>query len=317
MTSTAAATTRSLRTVPVTTLASGHQLGLAVHTLTGAGDGPRLGLVASIHGDEPMGVETVRRVLAELAGAPGLRGSVLAVPVANPYAHQALTRNTPLDGVNLNRIFPGSRTGSVTEQLAHVLAETFVGNVDYVIDFHSGGNLACVDYAYIHDESAELSRAYGTDLLYRGPGYPGSFGDLLRRNGIPSVVSELGGGGQRIEHYLARGVQGARNVLCQLGMLDGEPVRPAHQRIVDEMRILQPRYGGLLLSEVGPDRLGTEVPAGTVLGRVLDPHTFVEQEVLTAPYQPTIMVLTRPHYTTVSPGDYGFMVADGARAVPT
>ncbi|HWL96733.1 MAG TPA: succinylglutamate desuccinylase/aspartoacylase family protein [Nocardioidaceae bacterium] len=308
--------TRQMHTVPVTTLANGHELELTVHTVTGEHDGPRLGMVASIHGDEPMGVETIRRLLETVTSEPELAGTITAVPVANPYAHMALTRNTPLDGVNLNRIFPGSRNGSVTEQIAHTLCELFIGQVDYLIDFHSGGNLACVDYAYIHDDDAALSKAYGTELLYRGPGYAGSFGDLTRAQGIPTVVSELGGGSQRITHYLDQGVRGGFNVLRHLGMVKGEPDRPDQQRVVDELVVLQPRYGGLLLAEYQPESLGLEVPQGTPLGRVLHPHTFAELEVIRAPFDPSILVLTRPAYTTVAPGDYGFMVANGGTAQP-
>jgi hypothetical protein len=53
-----------------------------------------------------------------------------------------------------------------------------------------------------------------------------------------------------------------------------------------------------------------------VLGRVIDPATFDELEVLTAPYDPTYLILSRTPVTQVSPGDYGFMVADGATAKP-
>ncbi len=80
--------------------------------------------------------------------------------------------------------------------------------------------------------------------------------------------------------------------------------------------MLQPRYGGLLLSEHDAEQLGTEVAKGTALGRVVHPHTFVELEVIRAPFDPTILVLTRPPFTTVAPGDYGFMVANAATATP-
>ncbi|MFW6197360.1 MAG: succinylglutamate desuccinylase/aspartoacylase family protein [Myxococcota bacterium] len=306
---------REVQAVPVTTLANGHDVTLAVHTVHGDRSGPSLGLVASVHGDEPMGVETMRRVLDAVTGAPELAGTITAIPVANPYAHMALSRNSPLDGANLNRIFPGSPTGSITEQIAHTLCEVLLGRIDYLLDYHSGGNFACVDYAYIHDDGAELSKAYGNELLFRGPGYPGSLGGVARSQGVHTVVSELGGGSQRIRHYLDKGVRCTFNLLRHLGMVEGEPERPVRQSIVERLDVLQPRHGGLLLSEVGPEQLGAELDQGTVLGRVIHPHTFVELEVITAPFDPSILVLTRPEYTTVSPGDYGFMVADGATAV--
>ena len=45
----------------------------------------------------------------------------------------------PQDGKNLNRVFPGSVTGSVTEQTAAFLEEAFIQKSDYIVDLHSGG----------------------------------------------------------------------------------------------------------------------------------------------------------------------------------
>ncbi|WP_051579798.1 succinylglutamate desuccinylase/aspartoacylase family protein [Pseudonocardia acaciae] len=309
------APSRTVEQVPVTTLADGHRLGLTVHTLRGAHDGPHLALVGGIHGDEPLGPETVRRILATVDPAE-LTGTITAVPVANPLALAALHRNTPLDGLNLNRVFPGNRTGSVTEQIAAVLCEILADST-HLIDFHSGGNFATVDYSYLHEAGADMSRAYGCSLLYSHDSYVGSATDWALRRGANAMVSELGGGGQRIDHYLDKGVSGATNVLRTLGMLPGSPsAPPVDQTIVTTLTVIQPRVGGVLLSEFGADQIGKSLAAGTVLGRILSPYTFEELEVITAPYEPSILVLTRESMTNVAPGDYGFMVADGATARP-
>ncbi|MGA8112088.1 MAG: succinylglutamate desuccinylase/aspartoacylase family protein [Actinocatenispora sp.] len=306
---------REVDQIRVTTLADGHQLALTVHTVTGAHDGPRLTLFGGIHGDEPLGCETVRRILDAVDPAR-LSGTIVAVPVANPLAHQALSRNTPLDGMNLNRVFPGNRGGSVTEQIAAVLCEILDGS-DHLIDFHSGGNFATVDYSYLHDAGAEMSKAYGCSLLYHHDSYAGSATDWALRSGVGCMVSELGGGGQRSDHFLERGVAGTMNVLRALRMLPGEPApAPADQAVVTTLSVLQPTVGGVLLSGYGADRIGERLARGTVLGRIVSPYTFEELEVITAPYDPSILVLTRESVTNVAPGDYGFMVADGAGAVP-
>ncbi|MFI0424697.1 succinylglutamate desuccinylase/aspartoacylase family protein [Spongiactinospora sp. 9N601] len=308
-------TAHTMEQVPVTTLANGHRLELTVHTLRGASAGPRMVMFGGVHGDEPMGAETVRRLVAAIDPA-ALRGTVVLVPVANPYAHAALTRNTPLDGMNLNRTFPGDRGGSVTEQLAAVLCEILTG-ADYFIDYHSGGNFASVDYAYIHDEGAEMSKAYGCRVLYAGTPYPGSATGWALTHGIACMVSELGGGGQRIDEYLARGLDGTLNVLRTLNMLPGEPVAPpADQVVVGTLSTLRPTVGGTMLCEYGVDRIGERVAKGTVLARIVHPATSEELEVLTAPYEPSILVLGRESLTNVAPGDYGLMVADGSTATP-
>jgi predicted deacylase len=306
---------RSLHVLPVHTLANGHQLGLHVHEIRGARPGPTLGIIGTIHGDEPLSIEIIRRIVQATDPAT-LGGTIRALPVANPYALMSLTRNTPIDMNNLNRIFPGDQNGFQTEQLASVIAEKFIPGIEYLIDLHSGGNLATVDYAYIHDEGSELSRVFGLDLLYRGKSYPGSLGDVARKQGIPTVVSELGGGMQKSEYFVERGVRSIRNVMIHLGMIEGTAVRPAKQTIINDMSILRPHHGGLMYSEVTVDQLGSSVPKGTVLGRIVSPFTFEELEVVEAPFEPSILVLVREPVTKVDPGDYGFMVADGSTAEP-
>ena len=104
--------------------------------------GPTLLVVAGIHGDEYEGMAALREVFADLDPAT-MRGSFLAIPVANPLAYAARTRSTPaqVDGLNLARVFPGDAGGTVTQRLAHhllCLVERNVGAGDLFVDLHSG-----------------------------------------------------------------------------------------------------------------------------------------------------------------------------------
>jgi uncharacterized protein len=306
----------SVERIPVTRVGNGHDVELAVHVIRGAQDGPKLAMVGGIHGDEPLGTEAVRRVLKEI-DPEQVSGTIVALPVANPYAFEASKRFTPADGLNFNRIMPGDSAGSLTEQLAAALAAILDDGCTHFIDYHSGGNLACVDYSYVHEAGAEMSRAFGCQILYDHESYVGSATDYALKRGIRSMVSELGGGLHDTEYFLGKAVTGTFNVLRAIGMYKGEVSPPREdQVIVTTLTVLRPLAGGLLQAEVGPDRLGEILPAGTVLGRVVDPYTFEELQVLTAPYDPTYLVLSRCPVTQVSPGDYGFMVADGATARP-
>jgi hypothetical protein len=295
-------------------MSNGHRLELVVHRLVGGRAGPTLGVVAGIHGDEPLGIETVRRLLVSIRDDDFL-GTVIAIPVANAYAFQSLTRNTPLDMANLNRVFPGDSHGWLTEQLARVIADQLVPECDVLIDFHSGGNLATVDYVYMHDEGP-LSKAFGCELLFQSPSFEGTLGDYARSQGLRVVVSELGGGQQLNDHYIAKGVRGARNVMKHLGMLDGEPEVPARQVVVTRMAYLRPHHGGLMLSNVTASQLGDEVPKGFELASIIDPATFDVLEVVHAPFDPSLLVLVREPMTKVDPGDFGFIIADGSTAAP-
>ncbi|HEY3060576.1 MAG TPA: succinylglutamate desuccinylase/aspartoacylase family protein [Chloroflexota bacterium] len=300
--------------IPVTMLASGRELFLPLHRLEGRGAGPTLGLSAVVHGDEPLTNEIVRRVLESIDPAE-LRGTILAVPVANPLAFEALTRHTPIDQLDMNRNFPGSPSGWLSEQIAHVLATRFVSQLDVHIDLHTGGVFPTVDYVYIFDRSRELSLAFGSTFLFEpSQPYQGTFALPAAQKGIPFFTAEVGGGSFLDTHYIAHGVRGVMNVLRQLNMIDGDVVRPPQQTIVTEMAVIRPRVGGVLYPEVGLDMLGKEVAGGTLLGRVVSPYTFETLEEIRAPYDRGVMILLRGALMRVHPGDYGYMVANLASA---
>lgn len=295
--------------IPVTTLASGYDLALPVHRITGAQPGPTLGLVALIHGDEPLPNVIMRQIWSELEPAQ-LRGTVLMMPVANPLAYEALSRNTPLDMTNMNRIFPGSPDGMLTERMAHLISTQFAPRLDYLIDMHSGGTFPTVDYVYLSKVEPELAFAFGFEILYDGLGYVGTLSSITEEQKIPTIVAEIGGGSLVDAIYIERGVRGVYNVLKHLDMLDGEPELPANQTVVKDMLVIRPKTGGVLYPEVFLDQLGQVVAGGTVLGRVVSPYTFEELEVISAPFEKNLMILLRGAITRVNPGDYAYMVAN-------
>ena len=295
--------------IPVTTLASGYRVTLPVHRIVGDQPGPTLGMTALIHGEEIVPNAVLRRV-HETLNPSQLKGTVLLLPVASPFSYEAQTRHTPLDGLNMNRIFPGAPSGMITEQLADAIVTKFVPQIDYLVDFHGGGVFPTVDYVYVTKIQPEMSFAFGSNLLYQGGGYQGTLSGLTEERKIPSVVVEIGGGLLLDDKYLARGVEGAFNVMKHLGMLDGQPIVPETQTVVKEMAVIRPKFGGALYPGVQLDQLGAVVAGGTVLGRVISPYTFEELEVLKAPFEQNFMILLRGAITRVNPGDFAYMCAN-------
>ena len=72
----------------------GEPLVLRVLVAVGRAPGSTLLAVAGVHGNEYEGMAAVRDVFAALDPAT-MRGSFLAIPVANPLAYAARTRSTP------------------------------------------------------------------------------------------------------------------------------------------------------------------------------------------------------------------------------
>jgi predicted deacylase len=312
----ALAPTTQYTPVHVATLASGAELRVFLHEVRGpAGDGPTLGLSAGLHGDEHVSTEILYRLLEQL-DVKRLKGRLLVVPVANPLAYEAITRHTPLDMQNLNRVFPpvegkpGGGEGFLTHQLADVLVAHFLSKVDYHVDLHAGGAYATVDYVYLTN-SEDLSRAFGSRVLFKPPagyGYQGSAASYTVARGVPTVTVELGGGAVDQSGYVERGVAGLFNVIRKIGMLPEAPAPPPPQIVLTNLVTVRPRAGGFLLPEA--TTLHTELPKDAVLARTLSPFSFEELEVLRAPFERSLTVLVRPTPCRINPGDFGYMIGD-------
>ncbi len=296
-----------------TTMADGTDAVLTIHELRGARDGPTVGVSGSIHGNENAGSQIVRALWPHLRDAR-IAGRILLLPVANPRAFAVNRRYTPVDELNLNRLFPGSTSGWYSEHLAAAVTREFLEKIDVHIDLHAGTDRPTVDYVYILNDEP-LSRSFGSRVLYRptsglgGTTYSGTTKSVtVDRRGISSVVVELGGGIVSQEPYVERGVVGVMNMLRQAGSVEGEAEPPPAQTVVNRIEILRPTQGGWLETEAPP--LGEEIGDGAVLGRVVSPYSFEELEVVRSPLRRGIMILSHLTRNVVEPGDYGYMVGD-------
>src|SRR4029079_3369635 len=155
---------RSRRFAPITTLASGFELGLTIHVIRGTRPGPAFGISAMIHGDELDGLLIARELVRSLDPS-AVRGSVSILGVANPLAMEGISRNTPIDMLDMNRLFPGSPAGWLSEQQAYAIAHGFIDTIQVLVDIHCGGTFPWVDYCYVINDEA-LSRAFLPALLY-------------------------------------------------------------------------------------------------------------------------------------------------------
>src|SRR5438067_2393138 len=122
---------RQFVSLPVTTLASGAELRLPMHVLTGANSGPTLGILTTVHGDETAALMAVRQLLAAL-DVRALRGRVAAIPVANPLAVSMFNRQTPEQHgkTDLHEVFPGNLAGNLTQRMAHAITTHLLDHVD-------------------------------------------------------------------------------------------------------------------------------------------------------------------------------------------
>jgi predicted deacylase len=300
-----------------TTHADGSDAGLSLIELIGDADGPTIGISASIHGNENCGSQAVLDIFRALKDLP-LKGCILMLPVANPRAFALNKRFTPLDEINLNRVFPGDPGGTYSDQLAHAVTNIFLDRIDVHIDLHSGTDRPTVDYVYLLNDEA-LSRAFGSKILYRpvqnktGSAFDGTTkAATIDKRGIPGVVIECGGGIVDQSPYVKSSVAGVLNMLRHLKVIEGDVNPPGQQIIVEEIALIRPRQAGWLEPLCPP--LGKIIGKGKLLGRIVSPYTFETLEEIVAPYDEGIMILSHLSRNLVESGDYGFMVGNMASA---
>lgn len=311
--------TRAYQALEVTEDLDGAPICLPIHALRGSKPGPTLALLAALHGSEWISIEIVRRVLEEVRPEE-LSGTLIAVPVCNPVALQALTRSTPdeSDNADLNRAF--GRPGTwITEQLAGALSEHVITHADALIDFHPlgwGTSFGIVIYGLSDD--AELSRrtlqmaaAFGYPSLIEMPrSLPGTAsGQAVSARHIPAITPEIGGSGfdrPTEERWVRQNVEGTISVMRYLGMLPGEPrLADTYQRWKRRERV-NPRRAGMLVPEVTSDALLSPVRAGQVLGTVRSAYSLQPVEELKAPCDGYLYYVSRDY--PVRPGDWAFGV---------
>jgi len=307
--------TRAVRSLAVPDGAAGGPLHLPLLLARGSSDGPRALVLGGVHGDEPEGISAASAVWRDL-DLEVLRGCVLVVPLANPPAWEAGTRESSVDGLNLARVFPGRPTGSLTERIAHALAG-LIAEVDLLIDLHSAGLHYAMPFlagAYAADDdlgqrSLAAARAFGAPVLWAHPDVaPGRSLSVAVEHGITSLYVECGGGGRvRPTHHTAYR-QGVRRVLAHVGCLPSMTPPPEPQLVLRGTGDLDTRLHvtepGLLLEAAG---LLDHIHAGQVLGRVIDPWDGRERQVLRAPHDGVVVMARRT--ARVQRGDGAYMIA--------
>ncbi|MCY4020511.1 MAG: succinylglutamate desuccinylase/aspartoacylase family protein [Chloroflexi bacterium] len=249
-------------------------------SVTGASDGPTLLVMAGVHGDEYEGIVAIPRLYEGIQPAD-LRGRLLALSVCNAPAYASARRGSPIDGLNLARVFPGARDGSITEQIAYWIDEKLLPQADFMIDLHTGGIAYELPLlvGYVHDESAygqaalAAARAFGAPVLWGHPPPlpPGRSLSAAYDHGVPCVYTEAPGG-SGIDPYVADCfVTGALNVMKHLGMLEGEQSRqPLRHHLLghgDLDSVIDAPVAGLFQREAS---LLDEVEAGQRLGVIQD-----------------------------------------------
>lgn len=236
--------------------------------------GPTVLMTSGIHGDEINGVEIVRQIIAKGINKPK-RGTIICVPVINVFGFIHMDREFP-DGRDLNRVFPGSRNGSLASRVANQLMKEIVPHADLILDFHTGGadrfNAAQIRIVKNEIVLDELAEVFGAPFIYYSNNLKNSFRNSAYKLGIPMLLFE-GGKSFNIHNTITNtGVNGAKRVLHHLEMLRSpfKVSKPKKEAVkIYKSKWLRASYSGMFKAVV---KINAFVEKGDVIGNITDPY---------------------------------------------
>lgn len=277
--------------------------------------GPRVTLIAGTHGDEGPWSALAIRMLCERPLAQ-LTGRLRVIFTANALAAEVERRNSWIDSpnsVDLDSVFPGNPEGSHTERLAAQIAP-LIADSDVVIDMHGGGTWCINAFVKRFAGSEQLAADLGAPFISNAPPKKGGLTVYAQSLGIKAANVEVGGRSGQEMYWIERNVKGLERALYTLGALALDtPPAPAEPAIdVGSTEAMRAKVGGIFVPTLREDAVGTLVPAGTELGKMLNLHTLAELQVFTAPYERTAMMLMRPQICTIEGSALVYVVAKPA-----
>jgi predicted deacylase len=245
----------------------------------GTKSGPRLCIVAAVHGDELNGIEIVRSLFYGL-NPVNLSGTVIGVPIVNLHGFRQGSRYLA-DRRDLNRYFPGNPGGSSASRIAFSFFNSVVSHCDYLVDLHTGSfhrtNLPQIradlnNYGVLH-----LTRGLGATVVLHNRGRNGTLRGAATMAGIPAVALEVGEPMRYQPDEVAHGVKALRSLLNHLDMVPAFRFWREPQPTYYQSNWVRANSEGILKSNVKP---GQSVREGDLLGSITDPITNTRSEIL-------------------------------------
>ena len=247
-------------------------------------EGPVVLLTAGLHGDEINGTEIVRELIVKKINKPK-RGTIICIPVINIFGFVNQTREFP-DGRDLNRIFPGSKTGSLASQFAYYILKEIIPHIDYAIDFHAGGaqrfNAPQIRIVPNNAELKTLSDVFGAPFTLYSNNISGSFRSSCDKMNVKMLLFE-GGKSVDINNVVTQeAVEGTKRFLTHFGMLKNKhEISKPHQTIyIEKSDWIRANFSGMFH---GLKQIGSFVTKGELLATISDPFGKVNHK-LKAPH---------------------------------
>ena len=251
----------------------------------------RISIVTGVHGDELEGQYVCFEVSRRIQEHPEyLAGIVDIYPAVNPLGIDSITRGIPAFDLDMNRVFPGNRNGSMTEYVAARLMEDLSGS-DLCIDIHASNifltEIPQVRINELHrDRLVPMAEGLNVDLIWihgNSTVLESTLAYSLNSTGTPTLVVEMGVGMRITKAYCDQLTDGIFYVMKNMGMWSG-PAKEVRKPLIaagaDPVSFLNAPVSGVFLSQA---KHGDSLRKGDPVGLIIDPLEGTIRERLKAP----------------------------------
>ena len=258
--------------IKIDRLPTGTLIEIPVYIFNGEKAGPTILLQGGLHGDEVNSVELIRRMLID-KNYKIHRGCVIVVPLLNVFGFLNLSRD--MHGKDVNRSFPGSKKGSLASRMAYYLMKELVENVDFAIDFHTGGeqrnNYPQIRYTPQDKNAEALAELFNAPFQFGSKLIAKSFRNACFKHHIPVLVFE-GGESLRLDEFaIEKGINGTLNILHHFNMIGKEVIIKKATKTINivKRRWIRAKIAGLFSLNI---KNGDKVSKGDTLGYIMDTY---------------------------------------------
>lgn len=258
--------------LPIAKLPTHTLIDLPIFIRSAKEDGPIVLISGGVHGDEINGIFTAKRILEEIdSGLELLKGTLIIIPLVNIYGFLSNSRTFP-DGRDLNRSFPGSKKGSLAGRIAYILSEQIIPQIDFGIDFHTGGRMLSnqpqIRVDFKDKVALDLAKAFGTHYVVNSKHIEKSFRKTAFNARKHLLVFE-GGESMRLDNFaIDEGILGTKRLLHHLQMIDSPSVSQS-TLILKDSEWTRGKASGIFYSSV---KLGESIRKGQIIARISDPY---------------------------------------------
>ena len=241
--------------------------------------GPIVLLQGGMHGDETNGVEIIRQLVSRHGIRNPLCGTIIAIPILNIAGFINGTRDLP-DGKDLNRSFPGSKSGSLGSRIAHHLTKEIISCIDLGIDFHTGGgkinNYPQLRCNFEDAKALELAKIFEPPFILNSPFRDKSLRKEASKAQKPILVYEAGESLRFTKLAVEQGVHGTLRLLNHLGVTSINVPHVNHTIILNNTVWMRAKKAGLFRTT---KKYGSFIEKDEIIGTISDPFGEKETEI--------------------------------------